>query len=122
MEPDTIKTKNGLEEVSLTLNNDNMPHLSEIKKKVLTDGIIGKYVHGSNMTVGWVTIEKGSKLGLHQHPHEQITILLEGKMEMQIGDEFVLLEPGMIQVIPSDRKSTRLNSSHSSVSRMPSSA
>ena len=79
-----------------------MPHLSEIKKKVLTDGIIGKYVHGSNMTVGWVTIEKGSKLGLHQHPHEQITILLEGKMEMQIGDEFVLLEPGMIQVIPSN--------------------
>ena len=79
-----------------------MPQLSEIKKKVLMDGIVGKYVHGKNMTAGWVTIEKGSTLGLHHHPHEQITIMLEGKMEMQIGDEFVTLEPGMIQVIPSN--------------------
>jgi hypothetical protein len=79
-----------------------MPHLNEIKKKVLTEGIVGQYVHGENMTAGWVTIQKGSTLGLHQHPHEQITVMLSGKMEMQIGDESVLLETGMIQVIPSN--------------------
>lgn len=78
-----------------------MPHLNEIKKKELTDGIIGQYVHGNQMTAGWVTISAGAHLGAHSHPHEQITIMLEGKMEMKIGDETVLLEAGMIQVIPS---------------------
>jgi quercetin dioxygenase-like cupin family protein len=28
--------------------------------------------------------------------------MLEGKLEMQIGNETVILEPGMIQVIPSN--------------------
>ena len=79
-----------------------MPHLNEIAKKQLTEGIIGKYVHSKTMTVGWVDIKKGSDLSVHQHPHEQITIMLEGKLEMQIGNETVILEPGMIQVIPSN--------------------
>lgn len=79
-----------------------MPHINEIKKKELSTGIRGQYVHGKNLTTGWVTIEKGSKLGLHHHPHEQMTIMLRGKMEMKIGDENVILEEGMIQVIPSN--------------------
>lgn len=79
-----------------------MPHLNEITKKTLVAGIIGQYVHGENMTVGWVSIKAGSDLAVHQHPHEQITIMLEGKLEMQIGNETVHLEPGMIQVIPSN--------------------
>lgn len=78
-----------------------MPHISTIKKKTLSQGIAGQYVHGQQLTTGWVTIEKGSTLQLHHHPHEQITIMLEGKLEMQIGDKKVLLEKGMIQVIPS---------------------
>jgi quercetin dioxygenase-like cupin family protein len=79
-----------------------MPHIKDIKKKLLSTGIIGQYVHGSQLTTGWVTREKGSTLGLHQHPHEQITVMLEGRMEMKIGDETVMLESGMIQVIPSN--------------------
>jgi quercetin dioxygenase-like cupin family protein len=79
-----------------------MPHLNEIRKKTLTAGIDGQYVHGVNMTAGWVSIKAGSDLSVHQHPHEQITIMLEGKLEMQIGEELVMLEPGVIQVIPSN--------------------
>ena len=79
-----------------------MPHIKDIKKKLLSTGITGQYVHGSQLTTGWVTIEKGSTLGLHQHPHEQITVMLEGRMEMKIGNETVMLESRMIQVIPSN--------------------
>jgi quercetin dioxygenase-like cupin family protein len=46
-----------------------MPHLDQIKPKELTSGIIGKYVHGTGMTAGWVTIKAGSDLAVHQHPH-----------------------------------------------------
>jgi quercetin dioxygenase-like cupin family protein len=56
-----------------------MPHLNEIKGKELTTGILGKYVHGTGMTAGWITIKAGSDLAVHQHPHEQITIMLDWK-------------------------------------------
>ena len=79
-----------------------MPKISDIKKKLLTEGIIGQYVHGDSTTLGWVTIQAGSKLPAHHHPHEQITLMLEGKMEMQIGNESFMLEPGTVKVIGSN--------------------
>jgi quercetin dioxygenase-like cupin family protein len=79
-----------------------MPKISDIKKKFLTEGIIGQYVHGDSTTLGWVTIQAGSKLPAHHHPHEQITLMLEGKMEMQIGNESFMLEPGTVKVIGSN--------------------
>ena len=81
-----------------------MPTLSEIKKKILTPGIVGQYVHGASTTLGYVMIEKGSVLAEHNHPHEQITMILEGSLEMKIGDETHLLTEGMIHVIPSNVK------------------
>jgi quercetin dioxygenase-like cupin family protein len=79
-----------------------MPNLIEIKGKKLTEGIIGKYVHGMSSTLGWVNIKEGSILPAHHHPHEQITLMIEGTMEMKIGEETFLLEPGDIHVIPSN--------------------
>ena len=37
-----------------------MPTLSEIKKKILTPGIVGQYVHGASTTLGYVMIEKSA--------------------------------------------------------------
>jgi quercetin dioxygenase-like cupin family protein len=79
-----------------------MIHIDQVKKKKLIDGIIGQYVHGDSTTFGFVTIEEGSHLPLHHHPHEQITYMLDGKLKMQIGDEEVVLEQGHVQVIPSN--------------------
>jgi quercetin dioxygenase-like cupin family protein len=79
-----------------------MIHIDQVNKKKLIDGIIGQYVHGNSTTLGLVTIEEGSHLPLHHHPHEQITYMLDGKLKMQIGDEEVVLESGHAQVIPSN--------------------
>ena len=79
-----------------------MIHIDQVKKKKLIEGIIGQYVHGESTTFGFVTIEEGSNLPLHHHPHEQITYMLDGKLKMQIGDEEIILEPGHVQVIPSN--------------------
>ena len=49
-----------------------------------------------------MTIDKGRALPAHSHPHEQITMMVEGKMEMKIGEETYMLLPGTIQVIPSN--------------------
>lgn len=79
-----------------------MIHIDQVKKKLLIEGIIGQYVHGNSTTLGFVTINKGSNLPLHHHPHEQITYMIEGKLKMQIGNEEFVLEPGIVKVIPSN--------------------
>lgn len=79
-----------------------MLKLSEMKEKEIAKGILGQYAHGKDLTLGWLKIKAGSKLPLHQHMHEQISIMIEGKMELFVGDETCLLEPGVIKIIPSN--------------------
>ena len=79
-----------------------MPHINDINKKILAEGIVGQYVHGNEATLGWVTIKAGSTLQAHKHHNEQITMMIEGTMEMKIGDETIILTPGIIHVIPSN--------------------
>ena len=76
--------------------------LDKIKTKEIAEGILGKYAHGKNMTLGWLNIKAGCKLPSHQHPHEQITLMIEGKMDLYVGEELCKLEPGVIKIIPSN--------------------
>ena len=79
-----------------------MPHLDNIQAQKLTEGILGKYVHGEKSTLGVVEIKMGSDMPAHSHPHEQITMVLEGELEMVIGEDRIMLTPGTIHVIPSN--------------------
>ena len=79
-----------------------MPHLNDVKGKVIVPGLYGRFVHGESMTLSFVDIEKGSALPEHKHPQEQITYILEGELEMVIGGEKMLLTQGMYHVIPSN--------------------
>lgn len=77
-----------------------MQHISEVKGKDIAPGLFGQFVHGKTMTLSHVTIKKGSLLKEHSHPHEQITFILEGELDMTIGGERMLLKKGCVQVIP----------------------
>jgi quercetin dioxygenase-like cupin family protein len=79
-----------------------MPYFDELTGKDLAPGLTGRYIHGSKMTLGQVTIKAGSRLEEHQHPHEQITVILKGTLEMKIGGISMQLHTGMVYVIPSD--------------------
>jgi quercetin dioxygenase-like cupin family protein len=77
-----------------------MQHISTVKGREIVPGLYGRFVHGETMTLSFVDIKKGSVLNEHQHPHEQITYVMEGELEMIIGGERMLLTPGMVHVIP----------------------
>jgi quercetin dioxygenase-like cupin family protein len=77
-----------------------MQHLSAVKGKEIVPGLYGRFVHGENITLSFVDIIQGAQLPEHSHPHEQITYILEGELEMVIGGEKMLLTPGMVHVIP----------------------
>ncbi len=77
-----------------------MQHLKDVKGKELVPGLYGRFVHGESMTLSFVDIKKGSVMPEHKHPHEQITYIIEGELEMVIGGEKMILTPDTFHVIP----------------------
>ena len=79
-----------------------MDHIKNIKPKQVVQGITGHYVHGDLHTLGYVLIKKGSIVPEHRHPHEQITFIIEGQLDMIIDGEPHSLTAGMYHVIQSN--------------------
>ncbi len=79
-----------------------MDHISKIPVQEIRPGFFGKLIHGDKGTVSIWDIKQGSRLDMHHHMHEQITYLLEGELEMNIGDIDYVLTPGCYHVIPSN--------------------
>lgn len=79
-----------------------MQKIKEITPKELAPGLTGYYAHGEQLTLGLIEIKAGSVLPQHHHVHEQITYILEGQLDMTIGEKFCSLTAGMYYVIPSN--------------------
>ncbi len=63
-------------------------------------GITMQSFSGGALMANWVTIEPDRAIPVHQHPHEQIGVILEGGMELTIGDETRTLRPGDAYSVP----------------------
>jgi quercetin dioxygenase-like cupin family protein len=57
---------------------------------------------GRNMMLSYLEMDAGAEVPLHHHPHEQGGILLEGRLQLTIGDETRVVEPGAMFLIPPD--------------------
>ncbi|MEO1049297.1 MAG: cupin domain-containing protein [Bacteroidota bacterium] len=75
--------------------------LNSTDSKQLIPGLHFKFIHSENMTVSFVDIDAGADLPEHSHPHEQITIVKKGTLELIMDGEKHVLEPGSVIVIPS---------------------
>jgi len=79
-------------------------NLAEIETREMMPGFLGRFIHTERVTVAFWEIEAGGVLPEHAHPHEQVTMLLEGQMTLTINEETRTLEPGIVAVIPSNAK------------------
>jgi len=79
-----------------------MQSIKSIPSKEPMPGITGYYAHGDKHTFGYVEIKKGTVVPQHQHPHEQITYVIEGRLDMTIGGKLCSLTAGMFEIIPSN--------------------
>jgi len=75
-------------------------NLKDIPVKTLVPGFMAQFIHSDSITLSIVKIEKGSKLPEHSHIHEQITYVIEGKLEFHLEHETLVLESGMLANIP----------------------
>ena len=74
--------------------------LQQIKPHEISQGVRIRAPYGENLMLSLVDFEEeGTVVPLHSHPHEQGGILLEGRMELTIGSETRILEPGSLYLI-----------------------
>lgn len=66
----------------------------------LAPGIRIRAPYGERIMLSLLEMEEGAVIVLHSHPHEQAGILLEGRMELTIGEETRCCEPGDAYLIP----------------------
>ncbi len=76
--------------------------LANLPTKPLLPGFEAQFIHTENLTIGYIHITKGSILPQHAHIQEQVTHILEGQLEMTVGEETFIVEKGKVAVIPSN--------------------
>jgi quercetin dioxygenase-like cupin family protein len=65
-----------------------------------TAGASMQPVAGGKLMMVRVTIEPNIDYPHHQHPHEQMGMIVEGALELTMGEETRLLRPGDVYAIP----------------------
>jgi quercetin dioxygenase-like cupin family protein len=66
------------------------------------EGITGRLVEGERATFAVIELDPGAAATPHQHPHEQLGVLIEGTLTFRIGGETRELAPGGTWRIPGD--------------------
>lgn len=55
---------------------------------------------GEHIMLSYLEMDPGAVVPMHHHPHEQAGMLLRGRMELTIGSESRVVEPGAMFIIP----------------------
>ncbi len=74
--------------------------LSDLTAREMVPGFHGKFVHTDGVTVAFWDIDAGATLPSHAHPHEQVTSVIDGQLEMTVGGVTRVLMAGMVVAIP----------------------
>jgi quercetin dioxygenase-like cupin family protein len=75
---------------------------NQVPEVELSPGLTRQMIHTPRMTILRVSFKKGVAAPVHQHVHEQVTMLTSGAMRFDLGGEPVLLHPGDLLPIPSN--------------------
>jgi quercetin dioxygenase-like cupin family protein len=80
----------------------SLVQLNTVPVKEIFPGIRARVVHTERTSQSFVEIQAGASFPQHQHPHEQTVNMLEGELEIVVGNETHRLTPGQVLVIPPD--------------------
>ena len=57
---------------------------------------------GEHLQLIWAKYEPGASYTLHAHPHEQFSVLLQGRLRLTVGDEVRDIGPGDMWYAPAN--------------------
>jgi quercetin dioxygenase-like cupin family protein len=72
----------------------------QVPREELSPLITRQVIHTSYMTVMRITFKRGAVVSLHEHFHEQVTMLCSGRLHFDLDGEEIVLEAGEILRIP----------------------
>lgn len=75
---------------------------SDIEVKEIAPGYLSKLIHTDRNTINFINVSAGSVVHTHQHVHEQLSFVLEGRFELTIDGIVQVLDKEMYAVIPSN--------------------
>jgi quercetin dioxygenase-like cupin family protein len=70
------------------------------KFKEVAPGARMRSAHLDNAMLTYFEFDEGSIIPRHKHPYEQITLIIEGEMELTVGDETRILKRGDGATVP----------------------
>jgi quercetin dioxygenase-like cupin family protein len=59
-------------------------------------------INGTHAQLIWVKFEPDGDYPMHSHPHEQISVMLQGRMRLTVGEEVEEIGPGDMWYAPDD--------------------
>jgi len=74
--------------------------LKTLKLDEFRPGIMSKVESGTNLTMAIMEIASDKEGTAHEHPFDQCGVVIEGEIEMSIGEEKKLLRPMETYFIP----------------------
>jgi len=57
---------------------------------------------GRHQELCWVKFEPGSVYPRHSHPYEQVSVIIQGRLRLTVGDETREVDPGDMWFVPPD--------------------
>jgi quercetin dioxygenase-like cupin family protein len=78
--------------------------LKTLKLDEFRPGILSKLESGTNLTMAFMEIAANKEGSAHDHPFDQCGVVIEGEIEMSVGEEKKLLRPMETYFIPAGIK------------------
>jgi unsaturated pyranuronate lyase len=75
---------------------------SDIPVEHPLDGVARQTIHGASQTLVRYVYQPGSIFPVHQHPEEQITVILSGAIDFTVDGAPVTLSAGECALIPAN--------------------
>ena len=60
----------------------------------------GRFFHSEHMTFAYYEIDAGAALHAHSHPNEEVWHIIEGEVDLTLGDETRAVRAGSAVVVP----------------------
>ncbi len=71
-------------------------------------GWSGRFFHSENMTFAYYEIDAGANVHPHEHANEEVWNVVEGALELTIGDATKVIRAGQAAIVPAmERHSAR---------------
>jgi len=78
--------------------------VNEKESKEVIPGFFARFLHTENVTLVFWEAKAGSTFPEHNHLHEQISTIQQGKFQLTVNGETRILEDGVTAIIPSNTK------------------